>query len=760
MKSVNSRAACRLAGLVLLLSGVAHGQTEIGPDDFRISSAGPNGDPLFDATHDGSAYNSMDDQYLVVWDADTVISGVGPTFNGKREVFGRLLNGDGGFATGEQLLATRGPSSDEAWDAQNPEVAYNSVANEYYLVFVGTVEVNQATAQKTEIFGLRVNRNGDAIGAPVRLSQTGNDSNLRLDSREPSLAYNPQTNQMLVVWQRELVDDGSRVEHEIYARLVNANGTPTGNAIRVSTMGPNGNTAYDALDPFVAYGSGRNEFLVTWRGDDNRSPLVQGEFEVFGQRIAADGIPTGPDDFRISQMGPNRNPSFDASDPAIAYNPDLDEFMVTWTGIDQLNDGEEVFAQLVRSDGTAVGSQIQVSTMGSSGPTASDWVVDESLVSYNPASAEYFVIWIGEDDRALLAIDEFEVFGQRLDPDGLEIGLDDARLSTLGPDGSSRYDPFSIDLAYNSRRNEYLVVFSGDDNPGSLTDDEVEIFGQRVAPRLPTCLPDTTTLCLAEGRFKVTLDWRTNEETGRGQANSLTQDSGWFWFFNQENSELVVKVLDARVVNGNFWVFFGALSDVEYVLTVQDTETGEEREYRNEQDTLASLGDTAAFPLPDAGLQQNPSSLVSIRSTVGISAQSSTAQLLQTLPLAAAELPDTHAGTGSCEPSSTAQCLSGDRFRVEIEWATNQGTSGVGQAVDLSTDTGWFWFFDSANTEVMVKVLDARVINNQFWVFFGSLSNVEFTLTVTDTETGSSKSYFNPHGTFASVGDTSAFPGS
>ena len=61
--------------------------------------------------------------------------------------------------------------------------------------------------------------------------------------------------------------------------------------------------------------------------------------------------------------------------------------------------------------------------------------------------------------------------------------------------------------------------------------------------------------------------------------------------------------------------------------------------------------------------------------------------------------------------------------------------------------------------ELMIKVLDGRGSTGFFWVFYGALSNVEYTLTVTDTETGRSKSYFNPLRTFASVGDTEALPG-
>jgi len=54
-------------------------------------------------------------------------------------------------------------------------------------------------------------------------------------------------------------------------------------------------------------------------------------------------------------------------------------------------------------------------------------------------------------------------------------------------------------------------------------------------------------------------------------------------------------VLDGRSINGHFWVFYGALSDVQYTITVTDTITGAVRTYTNPQDAFASRGDTAAF---------------------------------------------------------------------------------------------------------------------------------------------------------------------
>ena len=109
-----------------------------------------------------------------------------------------------------------------------------------------------------------------------------------------------------------------------------------------------------------------------------------------------------------------------------------------------------------------------------------------------------------------------------------------------------------------------------------------------------------------------------------------------------------------------------------------------------------------------------------------------------------------------CAPSTTSLCLSGGRFEVSVAW-TAQNKSGDGQAVSLTADTGYFWFFSDSNVELIVKVLDGTSINGKYWVFYGALSNVPYTVTVKDTLTGALKTYTNPSGTFASVGDTTAF---
>ncbi|HVR30602.1 MAG TPA: proprotein convertase P-domain-containing protein [Thermoanaerobaculia bacterium] len=113
----------------------------------------------------------------------------------------------------------------------------------------------------------------------------------------------------------------------------------------------------------------------------------------------------------------------------------------------------------------------------------------------------------------------------------------------------------------------------------------------------------------------------------------------------------------------------------------------------------------------------------------------------------------------ACTPGPNVLCLgAGNRFRVETAFETRTGLTGVGTGVELTTDTGYFWFFNDTNVEAVVKVLNGCGINNRYWVFAGGLTDVETLLRVTDTQNGTVKMYFNPQQTpFQPIQDTSAF---
>jgi hypothetical protein len=314
-------------------------------------------------------------------------------------------------------------------------------------------------------------------------------------------------------------------------------------------------------------------------------------------------------------------------------------------------------------------------------------------------------------------------------PESLEKGLaapfsaGNYRLGTAGTCGGA---PVSLPVTLAPGQALWLDARFSPTRPGSFSDTlrisgfTFDFSGTTTGTAGP-CVPSATTLCVAGNRFAVTARWTTGDGgSGDGQAVQLTPDTGYFWFFSAANVEMVLKVLDACSLNQRFWVFAGGLTDVKVDLTVRDTATGAQKVYHNPQGApFQPIEDTAAFACAGSShsMQRN-------------------------------------AGT----PTGTALPLGQGRFQVTATWRTGNGQSGSGQAVQLTDETGYFWFFSPDNVEMLVKVLDACSLNQRFWVFAGGLTNVQVDLTVRDTAAGTFKTYHNPQGTpFQPIEDTGAF---
>jgi hypothetical protein len=127
--------------------------------------------------------------------------------------------------------------------------------------------------------------------------------------------------------------------------------------------------------------------------------------------------------------------------------------------------------------------------------------------------------------------------------------------------------------------------------------------------------------------------------------------------------------------------------------------------------------------------------------------------LTPTAPAPTVEIPAAVAPS-VCASGANALCLNG-RFRIEVTWRNQRdGSTGAGGAIP---NTGSFWFFDPANIELVLKVLDGRTSNGKFWIFYGALSDVEYRVKVTDTQTGKVKVYHSQPGSLSGLADTSAF---
>lgn len=109
-------------------------------------------------------------------------------------------------------------------------------------------------------------------------------------------------------------------------------------------------------------------------------------------------------------------------------------------------------------------------------------------------------------------------------------------------------------------------------------------------------------------------------------------------------------------------------------------------------------------------------------------------------------------------PGAGAVLLNGDRFAVEIEWRDFVGNTGTGQLAVRSDDSANFWFFNPNNWELLIKVLDGCATNDRYWVFLSAVTNVEYTVTVHDTQSQVTRTYGNDLGeTPTAITDTAAF---
>ena len=150
---------------------------------------------------------------------------------------------------------------------------------------------------------------------------------------------------------------------------------------------------------------------------------------------------------------------------------------------------------------------------------------------------------------------------------------------------------------------------------------------------------------------------------------------------------------------------------------------------------------------------------------------------------------DTDDNLYPCPENTWTLCLQGARFHVEIDWFTenddaaddddatgsddddstnpnddgddddpvsnpNDGddddSRGMAQTVYTTSDkSGLFYFFDPANWEVLVKVLDGCAYNGYFWVYAAAATDVGYEINVYDMATGSppaNKVYDKPAG--------------
>jgi len=477
--------------------------------NFRISSTGTDGDNrlAFVETSFAAAYNSANNEYLVVWLAD------GLTTDNEFEIFGQRLNAAGAeIGTNDFQISTIGTDGDGhgAVSTSGPVVAYNNTDNRYLVVWEAD---GLATDNEFEIFGQMLDAsNGSEIGSDFRISNSGADADAARSSNDPSIAYNSTDNEFLVVWEED--GFGNDNDFDIFGQRVSSAGAEVGADFRISNTGTDTDTKF-GKDPSVAYSSVDNKYLVAWRSNPFASV---GEDEIFGQFVSNAGAEIGSD-FRISNSGLFNNPALDDSDnrtaiePNIAYNPNDNEFLVGWRADDlELDEKQEMFVQRIDSaTGVERGGEALASSTGNVNVASFNSVFDPNVV-YNTQDNEYLAVWLANFN----ATKKTEVFAQRLKFTNLT--EPQFRISTTLQEDDPLRDASEPEVAYNAINNEYLAVWDA-----TTLDGDREIFAQRF---------NSVTGGQIGGNFRISVSGATDTDGLQGSSPQVA--------YNAANNEYLV----------------------------------------------------------------------------------------------------------------------------------------------------------------------------------------------------------------------------
>jgi hypothetical protein len=86
---------------------------------------------------------------------------------------------------------------------------------------------------------------------------------------------------------------------------------------------------------------------------------------------------------------------------------------------------------------------------------------------------------------------------------------------------------------------------AGSTGRGGVLPERVSSVASALSTRedaVAACNPDPVTLCLGDGRFAITIDWKDlRGRVGVGHSHALNGTTGYFWFFDEENVEIAIS---------------------------------------------------------------------------------------------------------------------------------------------------------------------------------------------------------------------------
>lgn len=283
-------------------------QAATGPDIYGqllTASGAPTGSliaintAVYTQSNPAVAYNSQQNNYLVVWDDNRAGANV--------EIYGQIVNANGTLGGGFGLSGAN--TQDYA------AVTYNPDQNRYLVVW----EDNRASSND-DIYGQVISADGSLVGNNFAIASAGDNQ------FDPVIAYHPASQTYLAAWW-----DRRNNNYDIYGQIISTTGILSGSNLPIST--PTG-TSNDQEYPAIAAltGGAPGQFLVAWQ--DRRTSSNR---DIYGQRVSGAGVLLDePDTSGVNEgLDPTINIPFETSSayterPSLSYNPAAALYLAAW----------------------------------------------------------------------------------------------------------------------------------------------------------------------------------------------------------------------------------------------------------------------------------------------------------------------------------------------------------------------------------------------------------------------------------------------
>lgn len=354
-------------------AGASQAAQQALPHSSMPAGAGPVGsrfmiaDQPVDTDFSTVAYNSQNQEYLVVWHNDRPAND---------DIYGQRVSKNGTLI-GPWFSIVAGAGAERYY----PHVAYNSKHNEYLVVW----EVGMAA-----IRAQRVSATGVLIGSVATLMVTAAGDEVYF----PGVAYGSGSDQYLVVFVTETAAGNSTIglvscAYDVFICFNNS-------------VAPLSATWHYVPD--VAYNPRRDEFLVVWREFTTSGATAK---HIYGRRVSlASGLNVVGSVIQISNMSNNED------DPVVAVVPRSPDgqYLVAWDVFDTVGMDDEVWAQRLAGDGTLEGAPLPVAT------TPDDEVVGG--IAGNANTGQYAIMWA----RRNSTFTQSNIQGREVRTDGSFVG--------------------------------------------------------------------------------------------------------------------------------------------------------------------------------------------------------------------------------------------------------------------------------------------------------------------------------------------------